>query len=289
MRATAFCPGHLTGFFFPCENDDPLRSGSRGAGLCVDRGATSTVTAFEGRGEVLITIDGRKSEASVTRYAVTWLLDGRPIDLAIDTVMDLPASAGFGMSAAGALSSALALAEVLELPAERAFEAAHRAELCNRTGLGDVAALTRGGLTFRRREGLPPYGQVDQIADRLDIVAAVVGGSMRTANVLGNEALRSRIDRAGRECYGTLDHEPTVDNFFRTSRRFTEAIGIATPGVVSALEEVDAIGQGSMIMLGNSVFATGDLDALDRALQDHGPTYRLSLDIKGPRVLKDEP
>ncbi len=285
MRATAFCPGHLTGFFFPCENDDPLRSGSRGAGLCVDRGATSTVTASEGRGEVLIAIDGRETEAPVTRSAVTWLVDGRPFDLAIDTVMDLPASAGFGMSAAGALSAALALAEVLELPAERAFEAAHRAELTNRTGLGDVAALTRGGLTFRRREGLPPYGQVDRLADRLDIVAAVVGGSMRTANVLGNGELRSRIDRAGRECYGLLDNEPTVDNFLRTSRRFTEAIGIATPGVVSALEAVDAIGRGSMIMLGNSVFATGDLDALERALQGHGPTYRLSLDIEGPRVI----
>jgi pantoate kinase len=112
---------------------------------------------------------------------------------------------------------------------------------------------------------------------------------MPTSRVLGNEELRSRIDRAGRECYGSLDREPTVDNFFRTSRRFTDAVGIATPPVVSALKEIDAIGLGSMIMLGNAVFATGDLDALDRALRNHGPTYRLSLDIEGPRVLAIEP
>ena len=41
------------------------------------------------------------------------------MDLVIDTTLDLPASAGFGMSAAGALSSAFALAEVLELPGKR--------------------------------------------------------------------------------------------------------------------------------------------------------------------------
>lgn len=289
MRATAFCPGHLTGFFYPCENADPLRSGSRGAGLCVDRGATTTITAANGSGRVLVTINGQPTDAPVTRSAVTWLLDGRPIDLAIDTVLALPASAGFGMSAAGALSSALALAAILGLPYDRAVEAAHRAELTNRTGLGDMPALTRGGLTFRRREGLPPYGQVDRLAERLDLVAAVVGGSLPTARVLGDEDLRSRIERAGRECYGSLDREPTVDNFFRTSRRFTEAIGIAPPRVVSALKEVDAIGQGSMVMLGNSVFATGDLAALERALLPHGPTYWLSLDILGPRVLKSGP
>jgi pantoate kinase len=287
MRATAFCPGHLTGFFFPCENADPLRSGSRGAGLCVDRGATTTVTACEGRGEIRVSINGRSSEAPVTRSAATWLLDGRSIDLTIDTTLALPASAGFGMSAAGALSSALALTDILELPAGRAFEAAHRAELHHRTGLGDVAALTRGGLTFRRKEGLPPYGQVDRLAGRLDIITAVVGEKLPTAHVLGNQELRSKIDRAGRECYRSLDREPTVDNFFRTSRQFTDTIGIATPPVVSALEQVDAIGQGSMVMLGNSVFAIGDLDALDRTLSDHGQTYRLALDIEGPRVLKN--
>ncbi len=288
MRAIGFCPGHLTGFFFPCEHDDPLRSGSRGAGLCVDKGATSTVTVFEGRGEVVVTINGREAAAPVTRSTVAWLMEGRPFDLTIDTVMTLPVSAGFGMSAAGALSAAFALAEALELPPEKAFEAAHRAELGHRTGLGDVPALTRGGMTFRKKEGLPPYGQVDRITDRLDIIAAVVGEGMHTANVLGNEEQRFRIDQAGRECYMSLCREPTVDNFFRQSRQFTEMIGIATPRIMRALRDVDAFGHGSMIMLGNAVFATGDVDAIDRALQAYGPTYRLSLDTKGPRVLDVE-
>jgi pantoate kinase len=288
MRVTAFCPGHLTGFFFPCEHEDPLRSGSRGAGLCVDQGATSMVSVKEGSGEISINVNGRGANAPVTRTAVTILLGDRTTDVRIDTRLDLPVSAGFGMSAAGALSASFALAEALELSVEDAFAAAHRAELSNRTGLGDVPALTAGGLTFRKKEGLPPYGQVDRLATRLDIVATVVGESMRTANVLADAGLRERIGTIGRECYRSLCLEPTVSNFFSVSRDFTERTGLASPRVLEALKEVDAHGKGSMIMLGNSVFATGELDELQGILQNYGQTYRLRLDALGPRVLDIE-
>ena len=46
MKATAFSPGHVTGFFEVREGDDPLASGSRGAGMCISLGATSKVTVF---------------------------------------------------------------------------------------------------------------------------------------------------------------------------------------------------------------------------------------------------
>jgi pantoate kinase len=243
---------------------------------------------MEGSGRIDIRINGREATALVTRTATEILLARRPVDVVIETTLDLSASAGFGMSAAGALSSAFALAEVLELTEEEAFAAAHRAELTNRTGLGDVPALTKGGLTFRKREGLPPYGRVDRLAERLDIVAGVVGEGMRTANVLADEVLRKKIVEVGRECYRSLCLDPTVDNFFRVSRHFTEQSGLATDRVRSALSDVDRYGRGSMIMLGNSVFATGDLDAIDSVLRAYGPTYRLSLDVQGPRVLEIE-
>ena len=50
MKITAFCPGHITGFFVPKKHhDDPLKSGSLGAGICVDKGAITTVTITEGK------------------------------------------------------------------------------------------------------------------------------------------------------------------------------------------------------------------------------------------------
>ncbi|HUU07091.1 MAG TPA: sugar kinase, partial [Thermoplasmata archaeon] len=43
MRARAFCPGHITGFFEICRADNLLASGSRGGGLCTSLGALSDV------------------------------------------------------------------------------------------------------------------------------------------------------------------------------------------------------------------------------------------------------
>src|SRR5512137_742081 len=70
MKGKAFCPGHITGFFQIMEHKDPLRSGSRGAGLCVSLGATSTVMMEEGNGEVIVTINGKEEKAPVTVAAV---------------------------------------------------------------------------------------------------------------------------------------------------------------------------------------------------------------------------
>jgi pantoate kinase len=285
MKVTAFCPGHLTGFFFPCEHDDPLHSGSRGAGLCVNLGATSQVEVKKGNGAITIFVNGQMLEAPVTRSAIEYLLGNRALDIVVETKLQLPMSAGFGMSAAGALSAAFALTKAAARDEREAFEAAHRAELKNRTGLGDVAALTAGGLTFRRREGLPPYGRIDRLAERLDIVAAVVGEGMRTSSILNNPELKERIREAGERSYSSLDNDPTIDNFFRASREFTERSGLASPKVMETLKEIDAHGQGSMVMLGNSVFATGDLDAIEKVLRRYGQTFRLSLEPEGPRVI----
>lgn len=285
MKVTAFCPGHITGFFLPCEHDDPMLTGSRGAGLCVNRGVTTTVTSRPGRGGIEMRVNGRSQEAEVSRTAAAILLEDAEIDVTMESYLDLPGSAGFGMSAAGALSTAFAIAEILELPAEDAFAAAHLAELKHHTGLGDVAALTRAGMTFRRREGLPPHGQIDRLEYYGDIVAAVVGGGMRTADVLGDPVRRAEIITAGRACCRELSLDPTAGSFFRLSREFTDRTGIASERVLEALRAVDGLGAASMIMLGNSVFACGDLDAIQERWAFFGPTFRLSLDYIGPRVL----
>lgn len=285
MKVTAFCPGHITGFFLPCEHEDPMLTGSRGAGLCVNRGVTTTVTSRPGSGRIEMFVNGKSGEAEVSRTAAAMMLGSESIDITVESFLDLPGSAGFGMSAAGALSTTFALAEILELPEEDAFAAAHLAELRHRTGLGDVAALSRGGMTFRRREGLPPHGQIDRLEYHGGIVAAVVGGNMRTADVLGDPERRRMIEEAGRRCCRELSMDPTARTFFRLSREFTDLSGIAGERVLEALRAVEGHGTASMIMLGNSVFACGDLDAIQERWAFFGPTFRLGLDSIGPRVL----
>lgn len=287
MRAAAFCPGHITGFFYPCEHDDPLASGSRGAGVCVHLGAVSEVRLTPGRGDVTIWLNDQREEAPVTLAAARELLPA-DLDAEVRTRLELPVSSGFGMSAAGALSAATALAHLLDLPMQRAYEAAHRAEIANRCGLGDVSALTRGGVTFRVREGLPPHGQVERLADDLELVAGVVGGGMRTSSVLGSAGGRRKLAEAGKACHRELLEAPTVDNFLRLSRRFAEESGIMTAPVREALKALDGLGPASMIMLGNAVFATGALDEQEEVLKGIGPTFRLRADVEGPRLIRKE-
>jgi pantoate kinase len=285
MKATAYSPGHITGFFETREHRDPLRSGSRGAGLCVDKGATTAVSAKKGSGRIDICINGARSLGPVTRSAVEFLLGRRELDLDISSVLELPVGEGFGMSAAGALSAAFAVASILERPAEEAWIAAHRAELENRTGLGDVAALSRGGVTFRRKEGLPPYGQIERLADELTIVTGVVGPAIKTSDVLSDPEKRKRVNVVGRECYSSLARSPSVKEFLRLSQEFTFRSGLATPQVTAAIGEIDGAGGAAMIMLGNAVFAVGELDAVEGILSSYGPTFRLGLDLQGPRLL----
>ena len=133
MRVTAFCPGHITGFFLPCEHENPMLTGSRGAGICIDRGVTTTVSSRPGSGRIDVLVDGVRGGGGVTATAVGLLLGNMDIDITVESFLDLPAIAGFGTSAAGALSASFALADILGLPAEDAFAAAHLAELRHHT------------------------------------------------------------------------------------------------------------------------------------------------------------
>ena len=282
MRATGFCPGHITGLFYPCPHDEVLSSGSRGAGMCVHLGARSDV-ALNDSGEVRVSINGVAVPAAVTERAVEHLLPPG-IGATVDTFLQLPMGSGFGMSAAGALSATVAVADILGLERLRAFEAAHRAEIACHSGLGDVAGMMAGGIELRKREGLPPVGEVVRLADRLDIVACVVGPRMSTAAVLSSE--RDLLPRTGMECHRRLMEEPTVERFLQLCRGFAEKSGIITDPVRRALDALDGLGPCSMIMLGNSVFAAGNLDEQEAVLKRFGPTYRLRLDLEGPRVIR---
>ncbi|MCU0853234.1 MAG: GHMP kinase, partial [Thermoplasmata archaeon] len=123
MNAKAFCPGHITGFFQICEGKDFLSTGSRGAGLCLSLGATSTVSVTGAKKQSIeVIIDGQKSLAEVTKHALRRLLGQEKLRVSVVTLLDLPQSQGFGMSAAGALSSSLALCKLLGRSRQDAFE-----------------------------------------------------------------------------------------------------------------------------------------------------------------------
>lgn len=286
MKAKAFCPGHITGLFQVCQDEDVIACGSRGAGLSISLGVISEVEVSDGSGKVDIWLNGLKAEAPVTEHAVRQLLKDRPLDVKVRNELQLPVAQGFGTSAAGSLSAAWALAELLDVPHNEAYVAAHVAELANRTGMGDVSGIMRGGIEVRCKAGLPPRGQVERLNGHMELVLAVVGPSIPTAEKLSSPEVRDQVNAAGKGRVDQLMEQPTLENLFRLSNEFMEESGLSTPEVRRAVWEAKKWGWASQSMIGNSVFATGpDIELLKEALANYGDTYRCSLDFDGPRLI----
>jgi pantoate kinase len=285
-EARAFCPGHITGFFQIFRHDDPLRTGSRGAGFSIRLGAESRVIVTEGTGRINVHINGARSTARVTDQAIKNLLGDEKMDVDVLTSLQLPISQGFGMSAAGALSAALALSDVLGRGKDDAYEAAHRAEVCCSTGLGDIPALRCGGAEFRRKEGLQPHGEVVRIPGDLEMVLARVGPIIDTSTVILDEKKVKGINMAGERCIREFSKHQDVHELVRLSSEFMRTSGLMTDQIERVVRAIGDKDVASMCMVGNSVFATGpDLEALAKELSRYGAVFQTGIDLEGPRAL----
>jgi pantoate kinase len=90
----------------------------------------------------------------------------------------------------------------------------------------------------------------------------------------------------GNKCLEEFELDPTLPAFTRLSMRFAVESGIASPEALKAIAATEKFGQASISMLGNSVFAFGETDRLEKVLSAFGMTYRTKVDIKGPRLIK---
>jgi pantoate kinase len=286
MTAAALCPGHVTGFFEICRSDNLLSTGSRGAGFCLTLGATSEVrVADSARQSIDVSINGRSSDADVTRHALRYLVEKEKLKISVSTSLDLPVSQGFGMSAAGSLSASIALARLLGKSKQKAFEAAHIAEIDRGGGLGDVSALHKGGITVRQKAGLPPVGKVIRIDGEPEIVLCVIGRRMLTKSIVTNPAKAKAINATGARKVEELLRKPSIYRLMELSAQFAQESGLASRRILETMSAASKLGMASMSMLGNSVFAVGDTAGLSRVLSDFGNTYVCRVDTRGPRLL----
>ncbi|WP_247002066.1 pantoate kinase [Halosolutus gelatinilyticus] len=251
-EATAFVPGHITGFFSAHPDDDPTKAGSRGAGLTLTDGVEVTVEPAV-RAESTIVLDGEEIEID----PVTTVLETLDAPARVEAESDLPIGAGFGVSGAMALGTALAANHVFErkLSENELVTIAHGAEVQAGTGLGDVVAQAHGGIPIRLEPGGPQTNTLDAIPARAR-VEYVTFGQLSTAEVLSGET--DRLSAAGTEALSRIVEEPTLRSFMYASRRFARETGLLTEDVKGTIEDVIAVdGQASMAMLGETVFALG--------------------------------
>jgi pantoate kinase len=246
----AFVPGHVTGFFSAHPADDPATAGSRGAGLTLSDGVTVRVEPAD---EIAISLNG----STVPMEPVERVLGSLGVEARVLADTDLPVGAGFGVSGAMALGTALAANAAFGLARSEndLVRAAHVAEVESGTGLGDVVAQARGGIPIRLEPGAPGRGLLDGIPARAR-VEYVTFGELSTEAVLSGDT--ERLSAAGGEALSKLIEEPTLPRFMSLSRRFARDAGLLTDDVAEAIDAAaDAGGSASMAMLGRTAFALG--------------------------------
>jgi len=269
QTAKAFVPGHVTGIFrIFDEYDDPLRCGSTGAGFSVTIGTVTSVSVVDHPSlEITTEYNKQRVDAKVTKTVIQRLTEKyeRTLRVHVEHDSSLLSGAGFGASGAGALGTALALSHILddEIEFEKAASFAHIAEIVNHTGLGDVLSQTVGGVEVRVKAGGPGIGQIEKIPyeNSMNVVLAGASG-LETSEVLTNPESRERINAIGDELVGRIIANPTIEAFVECSREFSNQIGLKTPRVERALEDLkkNNLVNSSMVMLGDSVFCLCDAD-----------------------------
>ncbi|HEC89163.1 MAG TPA: hypothetical protein ENI44_01105, partial [Thermoplasmatales archaeon] len=169
MKTSVFIPAHISGFFEPFIDEDPLKSGSRGAGINLSLGVKTTVYIEDSSQQIIETyIDNSKVKSSLIEYCVRKLIDSKNMHIVVENNLDLPMAHGFGISAASALGASLAIARLLDINPMVALSIAHESEIIHQTGLGDVNACYHGGIEIREKPGIP--GIVRNIPGRYKIV-----------------------------------------------------------------------------------------------------------------------
>ncbi|MBC8223631.1 GHMP kinase [Candidatus Bathyarchaeota archaeon] len=299
-EASAFAPGHLTGFFQICdEAEDPLRKGSRGAGFSIDIGVQTRVQVEPSERDVIsVVMNGSVTrEAVVSENTVRRMLTmaEEPQRVEVTHEIETPIGAGFGSSGGGALTIALAMNEALDLGLSHvdASRVAHLAEIECKTGLGSVFAATQGGFGVLYKPGAPGIGKSIKY-DRSDELTAfcVHFGPISTSEALSDPVLRRRINDLGGDFVDEIKGNLDPSRFMELSREFTDYVGITTPRLRVVLDAADKAGVPcSMAMFGEALFSLVEKDEAGRVAEFYRETVSdqkvrpISIDERGAHLL----
>lgn len=306
----AFSPGGISSFFEICDStangtpiEDLERVGSRGGGFGIQKGVLTEVTVSEAETNCInVFINGQlASEAETTRTVSQTLLKmlNKPFRVTVKHKVDIPIGAGFGSSAAGALTAGLALSKALELPLtyNQIGRIAHVSEVQCKTGLGTVGPLMIGGCVLVIEPGAPEVGVIDRIplSDNYMIVAGVFN-TTPTKQVLTSAEKRREVNRWGRKTLDAILAEPSIENFMESCLDFAEKAGFMTPRVrhlVKLAKKAGAVGV-AQNMVGEAIHALvleENAEQITEAFKKVLPNKRIltaKIDFQGARLVRNE-
>ncbi|MFX0117125.1 MAG: pantoate kinase [Candidatus Hodarchaeota archaeon] len=299
-KAKVFVPGHATCFFSPEFTEDPLTTGSLGAGFCINLGTVVTLKSRPSDKNVVMVyfsssrrgINPELADAKVSHLAAELFLSRAEISAFVELNMDMdfPVGIGLGASACGALGTVLSLNEIYgTLTTCEVHQLAHIAEVTHRTGLGDVIAQTCGGFETRITAGAPGVGEVVRYNNIATEVLFLVHGAMDTSPVLKDSSFQSVAGSLGKSLLQRFLSEPTLSHAAKLGRIFAQKTGLFTKDVRSFLELAAKFGyfDGSMVLIGNTtfLFVEDSSDAAKKLELDKNFYYKTAISDSGALVL----
>ncbi len=247
--AKAFAPGNVSCIF------RIVNSGSKhslGVGFTVDKGVVVKVSRSD---KTKVYANGKKIRFPTVKDVVKRLTDK---GVRVEIKDGLPSGAGFGLSGASALATAYAVNKLFKLGKSKRELAliAHKAEVVNSTGLGDVGGQFNGGFNMKIKKGKP-----------LSVVSLKVKGNVyyaffsriQTKKVINSRLKKRNINRAGDRALKRVKllKKKNLNDIIRISKDFALESGLLRNKKVKRLikQIENKGGDASMIMLGNAVFS----------------------------------
>ncbi|WP_432645787.1 pantoate kinase [Methanobrevibacter sp.] len=250
---SVFVPGHVTGFFNIEDYESKLKKGSCGVGFLLTKGVKTTIVESDS-----FEYEVNRGDDTIIREVLA-ILELDDMNFKVIQDIQLPIGAGFGTSAASALSLTLALNEFLGLgySEDLCGQIAHMAEVNLGAGLGDVIAQTGNGLVLRTKPGAPGIGEIESYNHDV-YVAYKTFGPIETSEIINDPDYKKIISEVGLKYLELFENEPNLDNFLIYSNKFSLETKLMSQEVkkqIDYFESIDDILGSSMAMLGNTVFA----------------------------------
>ena len=259
--------GHITTFFKIADSsDDLLYKGSCGAGFNIKRGVIATVSNAPSLNLThRIYFNGSlqsQNTTGITDYIFTELeeiIQDKLPKLEIKYDFQVPIGSGYGTSASAALTTVFAINSFLDLhiPEINLWQIAHKAEIANKTGLGDILGMySNSKFELRIKEGAPGIGIVKPInfqGDEYDLYTLTLG-PLSKKNILSDPSKRKKIIEKGLESVERFQRLPTFDNFCEISLEFTKFIDLLPRKLQKVVDSFGSSIKCSQIMLGESLY-----------------------------------
>lgn len=303
----AFSPGGISSFFEICDrtaDGKPIANleqvGARGGGFGIEKGVSTEVSvAAAKKNSVKVFINGKSwPEAETTKTVVQMLLKktNKKYAVVVRHNVEIPIGAGFGSSAAGALTTALAFSKALglNLTYNQLGRVAHVAEVKCKTGLGTVGPLMLGGCVLTIEPGAPGIAIIDRIPISTNyVIVAGVLGPIPTKEVLSSPEKRLVVNKWGEKTLEEILSEPSLENFLNRCREFAEKTGFMTGRVrtlIRLAEKAGAVGA-AQNMVGEAAHALTTLENAENVVQafkqvlPEDKILTARVDIQGARLL----